>query len=388
MEHEKTVRSLNGTIFLSMMAFGIINLILTVYAKELNASMTEIGIILSVFFITRAVLQIPFGRLSDRYGRRMLIIGGTSAYSVAFLLFAISNQLEQLFVFRVLQGLGSAALWPAAEALISDIFPENKRGEAFGKLQSNAMLSAAVGGTLGFGILIATDSVMFTFIFFTFMAFIGVSIAYLGVQNVETSRCEKNGMSGKIAKIYEVSHAPRKFVIVLILVFIASFAYGLVQPVMIVSLQERFNVRIEIIGAAFLAYIAVFSLAQPLTGKLSDKIGRKRPIVIGLFLTSLTMFAMGIVTTLMLFVLILVVSAVADALITPSTTALVSELSRKDARGQAMGLLGLASDGGLIIGPIAGGLAWDFLGELMPFILCAIVVGLMGGFAIGLLDEK
>ncbi|MEM2899414.1 MAG: MFS transporter, partial [Thermoplasmata archaeon] len=85
MEHERTVRSLNGTIFLSMMAFGIINLILTVYAKGLNASMTEIGIILSVFFITRAILQIPFGRLSDRYGRRGLIICGTSAYSVAFL---------------------------------------------------------------------------------------------------------------------------------------------------------------------------------------------------------------------------------------------------------------------------------------------------------------
>ncbi|MEM2900460.1 MAG: MFS transporter, partial [Thermoplasmata archaeon] len=144
----------------------------------------------------------------------------------------------------------------------------------------------------------------------------------------------------------------------------------------------------EIIGAAFLAYIAAFSLAQPVTGKLSDKIGRKRPIVIGLLLTSVTMYAMGIVATLLLFVLILIVSAVADALITPSTTALVSELSMKNARGQAMGLLGLASDGGLIIGPIIGGLAWDFLGQLMPFVLCAIVVGLMGIFAIFLLDEK
>ncbi len=385
MGYERTVSYLNRTVFLSTMAFGIMNLIITVYAKDLGASMTEIGIVLSMFFITRAVLQIPFGRMSDRYGRRMLIISGTTAYSIAFLLFALSSALSQLVVFRILQGIGSAALWPASEALISDIFPENKRGEAFGRLQSYSMISMAVGGAMGFGILMTTDSIMLTFLFFTVMAFLGVATAYTGVHNTDAP---VNLAPPSLPRVSEVSDEPRMFTIVLILLFVSSLAYGLVQPVMIVALQERFNVEIEIIGAAFLAYIAAFSLIQPVTGKLSDKIGRKRPIVVGLLLTSVTMFAMGVITTLLLFVVVLVMSAIADALITPSTSALVSELAKKDCRGQAMGLLGIASDGGLVVGPTLGGIAWDALGQLMPFVLCALVVGITGLFAIVVLDEK
>ncbi len=120
--------SLFIAVAVAMIGVGIIAPILPLYAKSFAASGLSIGLIFSAFSFSRSLLGPLVGRLSDRVGRKRILMIGLAGYTVVSLLYVAAMSLWQLGLFRLLQGAASVMVTPIAQAYIGDITPPGKEG--------------------------------------------------------------------------------------------------------------------------------------------------------------------------------------------------------------------------------------------------------------------
>ena len=130
-----------------------LSLALPVIQKELVVNVIILGWIPTAFVLANAATVLPFGRLSDIYGRKRIFSYGVLIYTTASLLAAFSNSGEILVFFSFLQGLGCAMIFATMVALISSVFPMERRGEALGLYVSAVFIGLFLGPILG-GVLI------------------------------------------------------------------------------------------------------------------------------------------------------------------------------------------------------------------------------------------
>src|SRR5690625_3483369 len=118
--------------FLVMVGFGIIIPVLPFYAEELGASATELGLLMAVYSLMQFIFAPMWGRISDRIGRKPVILIGIFGLSLSFFMMALSTQLWMLFVARVIAGVLSAAILRTVLAYVSDITSANDWGNGKG----------------------------------------------------------------------------------------------------------------------------------------------------------------------------------------------------------------------------------------------------------------
>ena len=116
--------------------------------EEAHASLSLIAVIASAYFVGVFAFSSYFGHLSDRVGRRPMIIAGTVLYAVATALLLTTTQPVWFVVFRLIEGIGTAAVVPAAQALVADITVNENRSRAYGWLTSAQFTGLIVGPAL------------------------------------------------------------------------------------------------------------------------------------------------------------------------------------------------------------------------------------------------
>ena len=140
----KSIVALASVYGLRMFGLFLILPVLAIYAEQLNgASPMLMGIALGIYGITQAIFQIPFGMLSDRFGRKPMIIIGLSIFAIGSLVAAVSDSISGVIFGRALQGAGAIAA--VVLALTSDLTRENQRTKAM----------ALIGMTIGASFLLA-----------------------------------------------------------------------------------------------------------------------------------------------------------------------------------------------------------------------------------------
>ena len=108
-------------VLVSMIGFGLILPLLPIYGREMGASGVYLGLLTSLFGITRSITSLPGGVLADKVGRKKLIVGGLLAYTVVMFLFGVSTNLYHLLILRACQGAASGVVWPVAATMVADI---------------------------------------------------------------------------------------------------------------------------------------------------------------------------------------------------------------------------------------------------------------------------
>ncbi len=126
-EGRRNVNYLASLDFIISLGFGLILPLFPLYVAFLGGGSREVGlevgILFSSFVLTRALLATPFGNLSDRVGRKRLILIGSFLYTLLAVLFTVPNTWIGLIFVRSLQGVASAMVWPVSEALVIDSCP-------------------------------------------------------------------------------------------------------------------------------------------------------------------------------------------------------------------------------------------------------------------------
>src|ERR1700704_7071765 len=127
----------------------IANVALPYMQGSLSASQDQISWVLTSYIVAAAVMTAPVGWLSDRFGRKKLFIVCVGGFTVASLLCALAQNIEQIVAFRLLQGMCGAALVPLSQSVMLDAYPIEQRGQAMGIWGVGIMLGPIMGPTIG-----------------------------------------------------------------------------------------------------------------------------------------------------------------------------------------------------------------------------------------------
>ena len=153
MKNNKAFLILSLALIVVMLGFGMVIPIFPFYVESLDAGGTELGLLVATSALLEFILGPVWGSISDRFGRKPVLIIGLFGYAISAFLFGISTRLWMLFAARALSGILSSATITAAMAYVGDITSKENRGDGMGKIGAamalGLMIGPGVGGWLG-----------------------------------------------------------------------------------------------------------------------------------------------------------------------------------------------------------------------------------------------
>ncbi|WP_313430932.1 MFS transporter, partial [Siminovitchia terrae] len=149
MDTKKALPILFAVMFFVMVGFGIIIPVLPFYAEEMGASPAELGLLMAVYSLMQLLFAPMWGRVSDRIGRKPVMMIGIFGLAISFFMMALSSSLWMLFVARVIGGFLSSANMPTVMAYVADITSEEDRGKGMGIIGASIGLGFILGPAIG-----------------------------------------------------------------------------------------------------------------------------------------------------------------------------------------------------------------------------------------------
>jgi len=360
-----------GTIVI--LGLGFIIPLFPIYVAEKGASNLELGLIVSGFTISQFFVQPFFGGLSDRYGRKIFMVGGMACYGLVAFLYIFASTLPQVFVVRLLHGVGAGMIWPALSAFVIDLAPLERRGETMGVLSAVEMVGFAVGPFLG-GLLYSLGGMNAPFWGCTLLAFAATALIWIFIHE---RFHPKEGTSLKWHERYGFSSLRLHDIRLLCGIgFAEAFVWGVIITLLPV-MGAKAGVPPGKIGWLFSAYFVVYILLQWPVGKWSDRQGRKKPILLGLGIYTLSVLFLSREGGLSYMMMVLAVAGAGLGIYSPSIRVAVADLSAEKVRGASLGVFFTTRMLGFFLGPNISGLLADRFGQGLPFLVGA--AGLGGG---------
>jgi len=364
-----------GVIFLDSVGYGVIVPVLPLYAKSLGISDFANGLLFATYAIALCLAAIPFGVLSDRIGRKPLVLFGMFAMAGAFVLYAFAKSYEMLFLARVVDGLTAAATWSAALALLGDRFEEKEMGRRIGWAMAAAALGGIAGPLVG-GILSDTLGYRAPFYAIAIACFAGGVVAIFLHEGREVKRARSFGW-----QLLKPVFTNRKVLIACVITLVTTMGLGLLEPTLPIYFKNTFGMTSTGIGIVFGVTMLFYAAASPVAGKLSDTVGRKAPILFGLACTAVVTPFIAVFKSLpAVYVMMGLFGAAIAFFGTPSVPLITDTLPRSGGLGQgnqygaAFGLLNFCWSLGYALGPILGGALMGWVGLLAALVVYSVLL--------------
>jgi len=354
----RNLNILSFVLLVVSLGYGIFSPILPFYIESMGASGTELGLLDASYAVMRLIFGPVWGSVSDRIGRKRVLMIGIIGFGITMLWFGFADRLWMLFFTRVLAGILSSATAPTTMAYIGDSAPDGDVSKGIGRLTA----AGGIGGVLGpmLGGLVASHSLSTPFFIAAAMA--GISLILTMIFLPES----KPDMKNKIAKEQpvfnirewkEVIFSPMGKLFMLTLIstsglYIFSSTFGLYG-------LDRFGFGTEEVGIIYMTLALVSMLAVGLLiGPATKAIGEEKVVIYGFFIGTVGLGSLILSNGL---VSVIVCTSILAAAISLQSTALISLTSKrtKSEQGVTMGLSNSFVSLGRIAGPILGGLMLD-----------------------------
>ncbi len=363
------------TIFIDLLGFGLIIPILPTFSKELGASDLQIGLIAGVYSLMNFIFAPLWGTLSDRIGRRPVILFSICITGFAYLLFANINGLLILLLSRVLAGIGSANI-SAAQAYISDITTPENRAKNMGMIGAAFGLGFIFGPPVG-GFLKSTYGIGMVGYVAAILCIINLVMAYFSLP--ESIKEKNKSKKFTFKPISELARELRKPIIseLFTINFIFIAAFSMMQITAALLWREQYGLDEKQIGYMFM-YIGILSaiIQGGLVGKLTKTFGEKKLLIYGNVLMMIGLALIPFAPKELFLVVELValaIIALANGCLTPSITSLLSQTADKKEQGQVLGLNQSFGSLARVVGPAVGGLLYG-LNYHSPYLMAAALM--------------
>ncbi|MEY2962973.1 MAG: hypothetical protein RL754_234 [Bacteroidota bacterium] len=347
------------TIFLDLMGFGLIVPILPIYAKELGATDAMVGLLATSFSIMQFVFASFWGGLSDRYGRRPIMLVSIALMVTGYLLFANATVLWLLFATRMLKGFGAANL-SVAQAYISDVVPLEKRTQSFGIIGAAFGLGFIFGPSIG-GVLHEYYGIQGVGYFAAALGMVNLVSAYFFLDETIKEKSTEvilfPNPFADIARFIKIPEARDLFTIN----FVYVLGFSMMQITSTLLWAEHFGLSESQIGYVF-AYIGLLAviIQGGLLGPIQRITGEGNLVVVGTFLVAIGLFSMPFVPRDMFWLELGSMTALSlgNALLTPTVGSLLSSVAPDGAEGKILGTNQSVGSLARVVGPAVGGLAY------------------------------
>lgn len=369
---------LGATVFVDMVGFLMVVPLMPYYAERFGATPTVVGFLVATFAAAQLLTSPSWGHLSDRYGRRPMLIAGLAISGVAFLLFGLSSSLLMLFVFRFIQGMGGGTVG-VVQAYVSDSVPPERRAEALGWISSATSAGVAIGGALGS--LTHNLGSWAPGLIASGLCFVNVVSAYLWLPEPQARTKTSSPRRPLRNAMTEVVLHPATPAPALIWVYtVGMMAFMAMNAVLALLLKHRFDLTENEVGYYY-SYIGVISVVMRaiLLGPLVRRFGELRVMRMGAISLAIGLVAMALAPNISMLAAAVVFVPVGTALLFPSTTALLSRLAPAGQTGQVMGVQQAFGGVSRLVGPIWAGATYQYLGTNAPFLISAALMLGVGG---------
>ena len=189
-EHERLMMISISTA-LVMAGQGVISPVLPLFAKQFGVGAAVVGLTLSIYALARLILNVPLGLLSDRYGRRMLLVGGPLVTGAGMLGSGLAQDIGQLLAWRFIAGAGSAMYMTGAMVYIADISSPENRARFIGMNQGALLLGVSIGPAIG-GLLAEGFGLRAPFLTVAALALVAAGYAYLRLPETLARRASQS----------------------------------------------------------------------------------------------------------------------------------------------------------------------------------------------------
>jgi len=369
---DRTLIRVAAVVGIAELGFATVIPLLPLFLKErLGASATLVGVVVATFAAVETVFKTTWGSLADRIGRRPVIVGGLLLSSVAPLLMTLLRHPWLFVPLRLVDGMGSAALWPVAAATMLDRAGGERRATAMGTLNMFFLSGLALGPALGLFVAGFLGGYTFGFYLASALLLIAAVLAIVVYRDPGAPSTAYQGAAetSAIGFIQGVRGSPWLLPMLLV-AFIQMFGVGLLAPILVIYAHEVVQLSDQWIGTLFLIIVLAVALASVPAGRLADRTGRSRSVGWGMVAASCGMWLLPLAGkgNLPLLAVAALLLGASYAISSPAWLALMSEAAPPGSTGMVMGASETAQGAGLVIGPLLGGILYDALGPQAPFV--------------------
>jgi multidrug resistance protein len=362
------------TVFLYLVGFGVVIPIIPILSRNFGATALQTGLLLSVYSLMQFIFSPFWGRLSDRFGRRPILLFCLLGEACSYILFAQARTLEWLFIARTLAGFFGASI-STASAYISDITPKHERSKGMALIGVAFGLGFVVGPALGGALAVWGRHISSETHFDTSFAAYWVSGLCLAnllfglkfLKESLTAFSESAEKKKRFSMMWD--YLTRKTVGSLMTVFgLASLAMSSMEATLILYMGEKFqwDVKQVSFGFAYIGVIIIFTQGF-LVRRLLPKWGERKVLRLGLILFAIGLTGIAIAPTIPMMAVTMTFLAMGNGLTNPSTLGSISLLTEGNEQGAALGVTQSMASLGRILGPAIGGFVYSAVAITAPF---------------------
>ena len=375
------------SLFVVMLGYGILLPTLPYYTERLALKDNldtdlinfHIGLLTSIYPFFQLLFVVVWGKLSDRYGRKPIIICGLIGFVIMQLLTGLATSLTMLYIARIFGGIFTSSVIPVSNAYLSDITSEKRRTKIMAwsgvAISSGVIFGPIIGGflsqtdihikyTLG---LLHLDRFSVPFLFAALLGLIVLLVVMKWLKN--TARVHKF-TTRKVSLRFTFT---KYFIVLLVLSFVIQFVVTLFETVFSIYGKDELGFNSNQVGIGFMLCGSIMAVLQPVFASYGEKIlSVKKQIGIGLFISGISLIVFPFFKNEFVVYGLIVVFAAGAAMVTPNLLSAVSLISQENT-GRNISMQSSTNSIGQILGPVIG--TWLVVGGFYyPFIIAGIII--------------
>jgi MFS transporter, DHA1 family, multidrug resistance protein len=383
------------------LAYVVVNIsAMPVYVSALGLSKAWIGAMTVVYLLMEGLLKSPFGVLGDRVGRKILIMAGPTISIFTSVLTPFIHNPWLLLFLRVLDGMGAAALWPAAFSLIGDSVPAEKRATAMSQFNLAYLFGLAVGPALG-GIIndaarhllhlpeVISKQASFYAASILFALTVALAVIFIPGGKPKPHDPATEDAEALMAEtgfdLKDFGLMLKRMPATLILSLTTFLSVGLIMAYVKIFVLSKFPGMSESeFGLTLIGPAVLIGILSVYLGRLTDKLGKVKAVRVGLCLCAVSFWGLLLLPSRGSLIGFGSLVGLGFVIAFPAWMALVSESAVPQMRGAAVGAVGTAQGLGAILGAAASTFLYPLpafkLGSLtipehsLPFIGCGVML--------------
>lgn len=359
------------TVFLDLVGFGLLIPLLPFYAEEYGATPLQVTLLLACYSLAQFVFAPAWGQLSDRVGRRPVLLVSIGAGAVMLAAFAMSTSLGALFVFRALHGACAANI-STAQAAVADVTTPENRAKGMG------LIGAAFGVGFTVGPFIGGELSPYGLVVPIWVA-AGLSALNFLIALWTLPETRRPGTSERHQRTID----PRALLrtirhpavgLAIVVTFVMTAAFSMMETTFALFAEHMHGLGARDLGRMFGAAGVVMIIVQGgLIGRLARRFGERALVLFGMALLAAGMAALAYAPPMLPMLVAFIVLAIGQGLSGPALQALISRAASGDDQGAVLGANQSMSALARGTAPAAGGLLFE-QAYRAPFLVAAAVL--------------
>lgn len=364
-------------VFVNLLGFGIILPLMPYYVESFGAGALTVGLLSASYSLFQLISAPILGELSDKIGRRPILLFSLAGTAISFLLLGVANSIPLLFISRIIDGLSGGNI-STAQAYIADITSKENRTQGMGVLMAafslGFILGPALGGVLsrfGYGVPAIVAGIV---------SIIATGLTYFFLPETRDFTKEKAQLSRQPRRFfdpkefYQVLKLPEIGLIVS-LAFLVMFAFALMEGTFALFTEHTLHSTAEQNGYLF-AYLGLIGIVIQLffLRRILSRVAEHKVATIGILCMALSFGLITLSGSFSAMFVALGFLAFGNSVANPVLSGLVSKLSPENEQGNIMGITQSAGSIARLIGPVLGTFLYGTLGPRVPFIFSTFVL--------------